>query len=53
MPIKVEIILRFLLAAAIGAIIDYQRERAGKAAGLRTDIFSSRINCTIPAYTIW
>ena len=29
-------ILRLLLAAALGAIIGYQRERAGKAAGLRT-----------------
>jgi len=29
-------ILRFLLAAALGAGIGYQRERAGKVAGLRT-----------------
>ena len=29
-------ILRLLLAAALGAIIGYQRERAGKPAGLRT-----------------
>ena len=28
--------LRLLLAIAMGAIIGYQRERAGKAAGLRT-----------------
>jgi len=28
--------LRLLLAVAMGAIIGYQRERAGKAAGLRT-----------------
>jgi putative Mg2+ transporter-C (MgtC) family protein len=28
--------LRFLLAVALGAAIGYQRERAGKAAGLRT-----------------
>jgi len=28
--------LRLLLAIALGAIIGYQRERAGKAAGLRT-----------------
>jgi len=34
--IEVEMILRLLLAAALGAIIGYQRERAGKAAGLRT-----------------
>ena len=29
-------ILRLLLAAALGAGVGYQRERAGKAAGLRT-----------------
>jgi len=31
-------ILRLLLAAALGAAIGYQRERAGKSAGLRTHI---------------
>jgi len=31
-----EMILRLLLAAALGAGVGYQRERAGKAAGLRT-----------------
>ena len=36
MGIEVEMILRILLAAALGAIIGYQRERAGKPAGLRT-----------------
>ena len=36
-----EMILRFLLAAALGAAIGYQRERAGKAAGLRTHILVS------------
>jgi putative Mg2+ transporter-C (MgtC) family protein len=34
-------ILRFLLAVALGAGIGYQRERAGKAAGLRTHILIS------------
>ena len=38
MGIEVEMILRLLLAAALGAIIGYQRERANKAAGLRTHI---------------
>lgn len=33
-----EVILRLLLAAALGAVIGYQRERAGKPAGLRTHI---------------
>jgi len=36
--IEVTIILRLLLATALGAIIGYQRERAGKPAGLRTHI---------------
>ena len=38
MPIELEMILRLLLAAALGAIIGYQRERAGKTAGLRTHV---------------
>ena len=36
-----EMILRFLLATALGAGIGYQRERAGKTAGLRTHILVS------------
>ena len=38
MPIELEMSLRLLLAAALGAIIGYQRERAGKPAGLRTQV---------------
>ena len=38
MPIELEMILRLLLAVALGAIIGYQRERAGKTAGLRTHV---------------
>ena len=38
MGIEVEMVLRLLLAAALGAVIGYQRERAGKPAGLRTHI---------------
>ena len=38
MGIEVEIILRLLLAAVLGAAIGYQRERAGKPAGLRTHV---------------
>jgi len=37
-PIEVEMVLRLLLATALGAIIGYQRERAGKPAGLRTHV---------------
>ena len=36
-----EAILRFLLAVALGAGIGYQRERAGKIAGMRTHILVS------------
>jgi len=34
-PIEVEMVLRLLLAAAVGAAIGYQRARAGKPAGVR------------------
>ncbi len=35
---ELEMVLRLLLAAALGAIIGFQRERAHKAAGLRTHV---------------
>lgn len=38
MGIEVEMILRLLLAGALGAVIGYQRERAKKQAGLRTHV---------------
>ena len=38
MEIEVTIVLRLLLATALGAIIGFQRERAKKPAGLRTHI---------------
>ena len=38
MGTELTIVLRLLLAAALGAAIGYQRERAGKPAGLRTHI---------------
>jgi putative Mg2+ transporter-C (MgtC) family protein len=38
MSTELEIILRLLLAAALGAGIGYQRERANKPAGLRTHV---------------
>jgi len=38
MMIELEIVLRLLLSAALGAIIGYQREKAGKQAGLRTHV---------------
>jgi len=41
MPIALEMVLRLLLAAALGAIIVYQREKAGKQAGMRTHVLIS------------
>jgi len=41
MPIELEMALRLLLAAALGAVIGYQRERAHKSAGLRTHVLIS------------
>jgi putative Mg2+ transporter-C (MgtC) family protein len=41
MPDELEMALRLVLAAALGAIIGYQRERAGKPAGLRTHMLIS------------
>ena len=38
MPIELEMVLRLLMATALGAIIGYQRERAAKPAGLRTHV---------------
>lgn len=38
MGFEVEMILRLLLAAVLGAAIGYQREKVGKPAGLRTHI---------------
>ena len=38
---EIEIVLRLLLAALLGAIIGFQRERAKKPAGLRTHILIS------------
>jgi putative Mg2+ transporter-C (MgtC) family protein len=38
---EIEMMLRLLLASALGALIGYQRERANKPAGLRTHILIS------------
>ena len=38
MSIELEMVLRLLAAAGLGAVVGYQRERAGKPAGLRTHI---------------
>jgi putative Mg2+ transporter-C (MgtC) family protein len=37
-PLELEMVLRLLLAATLGAVIGYERERAGKPAGLRTHV---------------
>lgn len=38
MSVELQMVLRLLLAAGLGAAIGYQREKAGKPAGLRTHI---------------
>ena len=38
MSVELEMVIRLLAAAGLGAAIGYQRERAGKPAGLRTHI---------------
>ena len=38
MGIELEIVLRLLLAAVLGAAIGFQREKAGKQAGIRTHV---------------
>lgn len=37
MGIEIEVVLRLVLATALGAVIGYQRERSGKEAGIRTN----------------
>lgn len=37
MAAELDMILRLLLSAVLGAVIGYQRERSGKQAGLRTN----------------
>jgi len=41
MPIELEMVLRLIMATALGAIVGYQRERAAKPAGLRTHVLIS------------
>jgi putative Mg2+ transporter-C (MgtC) family protein len=36
MPNELEMVLRLLLAATLGGVVGFQRERAGKQAGIRT-----------------
>mgnify|MGYP001053256449 CR=1 FL=1 len=38
MSVELQMVLRLLLAAGLGAAIGYQREKVGKPAGLRTHI---------------
>ena len=41
MNLDLEIVLRLLLAAALGGVIGFQREWTGKEAGLRTNMLIS------------
>ncbi len=53
MSALVEMVLRLLLAAALGAIIGFQREKARKAAGLRTHILISLGACIFTLASIY
>ena len=44
-----EMVLRFLLATGLGAAIGYQRERAGKTAGVRTHML---VSCGAALFTL-
>lgn len=44
-----DMVLRFLLATGLGAVIGYQRERAGKTAGVRTHIL---VSCGAALFTL-
>jgi putative Mg2+ transporter-C (MgtC) family protein len=41
MPVQLEMVLRLIVAAALGAAIGYQREKVQKPAGLRTHVLIS------------
>lgn len=41
MPIELEMVLRLMLAAALGAIVGWERLHAGKLAGVRTHVLVS------------
>jgi len=53
MGTEVTMILRLLLAAALGAIIGFQRERAKKPAGLRTHILISLGSCLFTVVSLY
>jgi putative Mg2+ transporter-C (MgtC) family protein len=50
---EVTMVLRILLAAVLGAAIGYQRERAGKAAGLRTNMLICMGSALFTVTSIW
>jgi putative Mg2+ transporter-C (MgtC) family protein len=53
LSIELEMALRLLLAASLGAVIGYQRERADKPAGLRTHVLicvGSALFAVVSAY---
>ncbi|KSV16376.1 magnesium transporter MgtC [Dehalococcoides mccartyi] len=53
MPIEVEMLFRILLAVVLGGIIGYERERSGKAAGLRTNTLICVGSCLITLVSIY
>ena len=53
MAIELTMILRLLLATALGTVIGFQRERAKKPAGLRTHILISLGSCLFTVVSIY
>ncbi|AII57909.1 magnesium transporter MgtC [Dehalococcoides mccartyi] len=53
MPIEVEMLFRILLAVVLGGAIGYERERSGKAAGLRTNTLICVGSCLITLVSIY
>ncbi len=53
MGTEVTMVLRLLLATALGAVIGFQRERAKKPAGLRTHILISMGACLFTVISIY
>ena len=53
MTLDLEIVLRLLLAAALGGVIGFQREWTGKEAGLRTNMLISLGSALLTVLSIY
>jgi putative Mg2+ transporter-C (MgtC) family protein len=53
MNVDLEVVLRLLLAAALGGVIGFQREWSGKEAGLRTNMLISLGSALLTVLSIY